>query len=1103
MTQNQASPPGSEDQLVLRDQILSIFGPRISVELVEFAKFVAAIETDFIICMARKAARLLDLLVLAGFPSPRRPILFSHVLSQELTRFRGKSVTLLDDTLILGTTLGRAKKQLEEAGAQEVKTVVFALDKEFWDGRIITPDRRFVELSHPELLSFCTAEVQAFSRFRVPYLTDFPMVDDLFLTPERFSKLHLLPNWDIHLVSKNGEGSFASRSYSALPEDSSVARLERLFGDSAENAFEVIKVRIYSRKDLKGNYWVKVIPIATLRPLDHDNLSSLFEMIVGFVERRSGQSMQPIRGSLTTPISKLRFVQYFVSGYVGSVFLDELVFETGIKRKPSYSTSEAMALFGSWIQPELAICHSILLSETGDDQGIDASKVGSSTVPLSISRISNEECSEFLKEAGANQSIESKIGMIFLRLHQKYELPARREARERGALALELPASEMPSRDRLSYGFTWDAISDAVIKSEDLKPSPRRKQLLSIVLDRKVDLGVAVPILCEREGVLFRAYRHGEDVPFEEQENALAFKVAQGFLTGAKRSSIPRVEMEKLLVSLIGVGTHKKFLEAIYGLSGSHLRTVRVGFHLHGAVVISSHGDSYFADSKDSWLSRRLVDEGVLKRDSRGLYVLGREPEAATLTVSATTEAEQLGLVIGRLSSERAASGKPILSTNDLVAITTCARARDTALALVAELKIIFERLDKRIVGLIEARSTNDVSKLDQFLSDSGNAALASARMKLLAWSTRRAVNAVERAYDHLRESGDLFAATYWRSLWPSVFSSPDEHHNLAFQPWIDKISAELDDIALSFSLIEIAMASAIHKADPKVGGVRLARALEKAGDLMAEMRSRSRKGSAIDRFAAVISDGKPLERDRETLQWAMNLVMSRRSVVKPLSQQVVQFGSEYGRVEKKREFQFVVWYDIVNSTGEKSSFQGDELVAYRKRVRQFKDRVKTRLYEFRFEARRRDVQIHVWSNTLDAKDDEKHVFISGQRSVDFAAGIMEVLSNEALSAGVRIRAACLNSNFAGIPVHHFQGSADVEGEAFWEHSSRIKASLKKFEKLDDLPGSYLWLIGAVSERPDFFFGKLKIVGDARKGSFETEIENFRLQTQYFGAIVN
>ena len=90
--------------------------------------------------------------------------------------------------------------------------------------------------------------------------------------------------------------------------------------------------------------------------------------------------------------------------------------------------------------------------------------------------------------------------------------------------------------------------------------------------------------------------------------------------------------MEKLLVTLVQVGTQKGFLEATYGLHGANTRTVRVGYHLHGAVVTAPSADnSPLADQKSSWLSRRLLDEKVLRQDGAGLYLLGEQPEAAIL----------------------------------------------------------------------------------------------------------------------------------------------------------------------------------------------------------------------------------------------------------------------------------------------------------------------------------------------------------------------------------------------------------------------------------------------------------------------------------------
>src|SRR5664279_2143546 len=117
--------PREKQILPLRDRILGKFTPDTAKLLIEFSKHIASLDADYVIFMARKALRLYDLLLLAGGPPCNRPVLSNHVLDENLQIFANKKIVLVDDTLILGTTLGKATRKLIEAGAASVTQHVF------------------------------------------------------------------------------------------------------------------------------------------------------------------------------------------------------------------------------------------------------------------------------------------------------------------------------------------------------------------------------------------------------------------------------------------------------------------------------------------------------------------------------------------------------------------------------------------------------------------------------------------------------------------------------------------------------------------------------------------------------------------------------------------------------------------------------------------------------------------------------------------------------------------------------------------------------------------------------------------------------------------
>src|SRR5436853_4861991 len=107
-----------------REKILSLFEDDISAALLEFGKDLAKIDADIFVFLARKSLCLYDLLLKLGVPPVQRCVVSDRVLDMDLSPFKGRRVALIDDTLIVGTTVARTKRRLDDAGAI-VQTNVF------------------------------------------------------------------------------------------------------------------------------------------------------------------------------------------------------------------------------------------------------------------------------------------------------------------------------------------------------------------------------------------------------------------------------------------------------------------------------------------------------------------------------------------------------------------------------------------------------------------------------------------------------------------------------------------------------------------------------------------------------------------------------------------------------------------------------------------------------------------------------------------------------------------------------------------------------------------------------------------------------------------
>ncbi|MBR9893699.1 phosphoribosyltransferase [bacterium] len=1098
------------------EEALSSFDSKTREEFVEFSKAISRAEGDLVICMARKAARIFDLLVMAGMDAPKRAPLHHYFLEHAISTVRGKRVVLIDDTVIVGTTLGKVKRQLLEAGALSVQVIVFAVDTDYWSKEMIDPDQIFIKLPHHEMRTFCAAEVQALHRAGIPYLSDFPKYNPIIMTSDNFSRMQGQFSWEVHAVSHRFDApdDASVNVFTILPSETQRENLDLIIGRKIAHALDIAKIRCFGVKNDDGKQIVQCTPIVTLSPLQHGTVGDLFETIVARLEEVSDKKLTWIRSELDTPKSQVRFCQYILSAILGTLFSDSLSKILGLEGGPQPSIHEPERIFGPKSKRDISICHRILSRICVEGlAGNDSDTIYERTpLPVSVTSVSRNECLKFLGAKGGEiaenltGSLRSDLEKIFLGLYNNHEIPAREEVKKFGSEIFDITAAEVPHRDRLGFGMDWGTISETLLAARRLNTTPQRRAHLSLLLDQLIDDGIAVPILADKDGVVFRAYRHGEDVEFANQEKSLTFDTAEGFLEVSNRTTIPRLTMEKLLVALLRVGTQKKFLSPVHGVVGSGGGIARVAYHLHGAVVTLPGDSSPLADSTDSWLTKFLLDEEVILEAADRSYQLGKRPEAAHITASAPEEARQLGNILGILLTQKDGNGKSGLTEKELVLLTTCPQAKHVALASVAELKLILSGLRSRLIGW--ERYSLDIDRSTKLLGalrkDNVRTAIFSAIMKISAHKTGRVNEILKRSENHLASipiAGPPLR-NYWMSAWRPLVENTYGNQQAFFSEWIDRVHKMISDLALGVFTVELALASRVEEVskDKKSGEFR--RSCRKISKLLPDLSPSPDAQVLFERIEDTVSNHRLMTSPESSLRFGIDFASRRQVRGNELVRQVCEASANYGRQDRRVDFDYVLWYDVIDSTGQKSGFKGDALREYRDRIRKFKGNVIQTLEAFSNDFKMRSVTIHPWAGDLISKDDEKNIFFSGPRCFSALTETFHALLAEAHLQNIHLRVIILNTNFAGFSAHKYDNKPTVDGEAFWEHSSRLKTALKKYEK-QTIIQTYVWLCDETSKSLSMRRKFEGIWPEGKDGEVECSIENYPLHTEFFGGEIH
>ncbi len=1105
-----------QDRAVVRDEVFRLFPGETAAQLVEFNKHLAAIDADYLIFVARKSLRLYDLLVGVGGPVSQRHVLSDHVLDQNLDVFRGKRIALIDDTLILGTTLAEAKRKLVNAGASEVTTHVFAVDRENWCTDLIVPDRIFAQLNQKQMLTFCAREVLALSVRAVPYLSDFPFSEALRLKPTTFALLHSLPDWETYNLTTPVQEREGVAVYSVLPADEILEIVRTTWGEPLYNLVELMKVRVFSMRTT-GAYRTMVVPLITLKSMEPKSLDDVFDQIVSNLSTAGRFADAQIKHQLNTPISRLRFVQYVLSLWLGELFFTQLTQLGQVRGAYRFDLSEAARLFGPWLRGEFQAIHqSISMLFTGDKRIVDAAQVA--TFPAKVVEKTKAEFHEFVgvraidvdNDAMSGRNLLNDLINAFIGLHRKYEIPAKEEVHRLGRRVLEVAAEEAPHRDRLKFGFVWSALTACLVRDDAIRLTLRRSNLLSLLLDHLIDLGIAVPVLSNRDGVLFRGYRYGEDVLFGDQQLALAHETIAGYVKSVGSDTIQKIIVEKLLVSLVRVGVSKQFLTVVEprpGIDG----IVRIGYHLHGAVAMLPTNDTIFADDQDSYLSRLLVDRGVLEQKvSGGMYSLGKKPEASYLTPTAESDARELGLLLGLLSKGKTANGRRVFDRNDLIVLTSCTQPRDAAGAVAAELRQFVRWFDRTIrhgISALDPNSEPDVATvLDKLVRGQGYLALNSARLKIEAYRSDRARLIVESCATHLAslEHGD-FLSSHWLGDWGAIIAEVSVDQKQTFDRWMNRLSKDVLIAALGVFTVELALCSCLlsinnHPNQQTRFDAVCRKIVSYFESMPNELLSEDRERRLLERVLAIAESRQKMETPLTSVQFALKWFDDNLGTIRAEVYQADQEARNFGRTDKRVSFAYVLWYDIVDSTGQKSGLTGEALVEYRNRVRTLKETIKDHLYALRSEASRSNAVIHIEQGDINSKDDEKHLFFTAARGLGWLRQVARGLLLAAEANGIGIRVMSINTDFAGLLVQKYATDANVTGAAFWEHLSRVKPELKKIEAENGaVPGrSYFWIGGRL-------VGELSLdgfSGASIRREIATTIENVTVVTPIEGGPV-
>lgn len=1008
------------------ERILEPFGATHGSELIAFFNKISTHECDAIIFMARKALCLYRLFVLCGIKRPRATVYSDSIVRGQ--DFTDKKVLIIDDTLFVGTTLSETKSKMDKTNAYLAEYWVYGVDTETWNEKTFKPDYIHCQMNAQEMIEFCAAECRALINAGIPYLTDFSASKRIILKSKELDIAIKPHNWFFYDVSTQFHENNKIKYYSALPDHFVEETIKKQIGDSLYGLIEIAKIRVFA--SWTGKYYeVTFVPVVTFGSASIAKIKKASKALLDIV----GMDTALVDNNNVEEL--VRLMQFLVGALYLKTYFGHLEQIKSVSLSEKFDYSWCSSVFHEKLSDKVASTISSIYTK----------EISRSPVQLPMFR-GNEPTKEvnetkinidkFLSDyfgSPCNEDFQdtplSDLTAIFLEFHSKYENLARQEIKH----DIEKPNY----RDRLKKGMAWGALSNYLLSKYKIKNSRFKRNLLSIVLDRLVDFGIAVPIIAFSGGSVYRAYRHGEDVRFGAQEENLVFNIIHGFQAGRGTLGVEGIYFEKLMVILLRVGMNEEWLNLWYSRTGKDT-LVRVGYSLQGAVAISpNRDDEYLPEHESSWLSRRLCKSGVICEPLKGesLYKLGTEPEAAHAKRESKRTAISLGLAIGKacVSSGKERTNERPLATKDLIIITSCSNLMDVSGATAAELDL-FDRWYKNqgrqlLIGWGKQSQFKGRIRVPTIISSRGAQAVNSG-----AWKIRKYK---ENAIELIKEKVYRLAETdiEWinkEHFWDAVFEAFDkkvnEKDNTRLLKHLNSIESMLNTCLWILDLLEL-----IFKDRQKD---RQSTKAKKLTDKLIERNTTKKFHDDNDEYLyQKILEKNDLERnlsrrENEILSKSFDaLILSHCQLISQEAQLVLSTLNKTDKKLFRKTYRFVVWYDILDVRVRKKSTP-DEIASYSFGVDEFRNKTNYMLENNAERIRLKGGEMFCDTGEIRSMNDEKHIFICDSKSPEeegfiIANDIMRI----AAETNVKIRLMMSPTNLRGEYVFLNRGETSIDGD--------------------------------------------------------------------------
>ena len=758
-----------------QQKFLSQFDQPLRRHIINFCNTLSKTNYDVYLLLARKAACFIDTLIDLDLIELNGAIISDRVLEYDTDWLKGKSIAIVDDTIISGTTIFKIIKRIKSISNNKIDVHAFCINEYWFVNEMLENEKGinylkepYLKLDHSSSLKFCKNIVDALALTPRPYNIDFPIYENIKFTSNKLNALFRSSYWRIVETTSTKQEENDILCLTINPSKKFIAKFEETLGWGISKIAH-FKLRLYSTKntDISGKitYFSKIVPYIIFNPITVENSNEVINRIFEF----ENLNIDYIFSKLKTQTSLLCFIQYYYSEILFRTWVSSLEKEIDINSKYVRHVRSMYFLFS----PEIV---NILLSIKYENQ-------------KSFTEYSKLFLTEtFTPSLGHNIEFNPVINLNellkpFLDLYYFKELPARRIVKQLNKKAFE-DFSYIDTVNRLDDGISINELK--IIVSKNVTNVSDINQIVSLFLDKYIDNGIIVPITIHKKNLLYRGYRHGEEIIWGNYNNRLLGKYFEQYLRYIDSTTINEIFFQKLLVLFLKLGLKEGVLEEYSTLTPRNIKTklISVKAHLFGMVSdytelepneIKIHLPIIDQNIKSYWTSKFLEDCNMINIKNNAVtfdFDNFDKPYTIDIGIDEPTDIDQSDLdTISQFADTFGYLRKnKLLSESELVLMTSCVNLHDNTASLGAELQIYLNGIGSYRYKLANCYSAPfTINKLKQLRDKNINyvwTAVNSGYFKFNSYTQNKGIEYVKKVEKHFEDNNSYSEARIWRRYW-------------------------------------------------------------------------------------------------------------------------------------------------------------------------------------------------------------------------------------------------------------------------------------------------------------------------------------------------